>query len=411
MATIRPFRAVRPSRGLAERIAAPAYDVVRDEDLRQITDGNPYSFLHITRSEADFSEGSDPYSPEVYKKSGENAESFIEKGYMSEDDRDMYYIYRMTMNGKSTTGIAATASIDEYADGTIKKHEVILREKLTDRISHFYECGFDTEPVLLTYRSDGTIEKLAGIYAGENKPEYSFEKGGVFHELWPVADENMVKKMTDYFHNVPCLYIADGHHRSASAYEVGERKRKENPGYSGDENFNYFMATVFPGNELTIMPYNRAVRDLAGLAPDEFLEKVKEAGFTVEKADGPFDPAEKYEIGMGVRGSWYRLRAGESLRSDDIVRNLDVSILQDNLLDPVLGIKDPSDDDRIDFFGGGIDAASLAEKTAGSFDIVFTMYPVGIEEIMGVADIGGIMPPKSTWVVPKPLSGLFMYRL
>ncbi|MCI2062361.1 MAG: DUF1015 family protein [Eubacteriaceae bacterium] len=412
MAVFIPFRAVRPNVELADKVAAPPYDVVDGEEARRIADADPYSFLHITRSEVDLPEDADPYAGAVYKKAKKNIEHYLSSSILFEETKPMYYIYRITADGISQTGIAGCVSIDEYNDGTIKKHEVTLLEKEVDRTTHFDVCGFDTEPVLLTYRHDARIDKMIGGFITGNHPEYSFtDANEVTHEVWVISDDNIISGLTGLFASVPDLYIADGHHRSASAASVGFKKREEHPGYDGSEDFNYFMAVLFPDDQLRILGYNRVIKGLDGNTEEEFLQKVRNMGFRVEEAEGAFVPQEKHIFGMCLEGKWYSLTAEERLAGDDIIGSLDVTILQKNILAPILGIFDPRADHRIDFVGGSEGPGRLQELTEGAYDVAFSLNPVLLEEIMTVADEGKIMPPKSTWFDPKPASGLFMHHI
>ncbi len=325
----------------------------------------------------------------------------------------MLYIYRQTMNGNTQTGIVGCVSVDDYQNNVIKKHELTRVEKEQDRIRHFDVCNCNTEPIFLTYRDHAKINALVDGIVSNNRPEYDFVgKDGVRHQLWPVQDNNVISGLTALFGTIPALYIADGHHRSASACRVGLKRREEKPEYTGEEEFNYFMAVIFPDSELRVFDYNRVVKDTAGNTPKELFEKITNAGFTVEKiGKEAYRPEAKGNFGMYLEGNWYKLTAKEEIIPDDIIGALDVSVLQENLLGPILKIKDPRTDDRIDFVGGIRGLKELERRAESDMKIAFSVHPVEISDLMDVADDGKVMPPKSTWFEPKLGSGLFMHRL
>lgn len=413
MAVFKPFSAVRPKKEYAEKVAALPYDVMNSEEARETVKGNPYSFLHVDKAEIDLPENTYIYDPSVYLKAKENLEALSEKGICIKDEKPCFYIYRQIMNGRSQTGLAGCAGIDDYINGVIKKHELTREDKEQDRIRHVDICNANTGPIFLTYRSKDEINKLISAWQEENEPVYDFfDESGVRQTVWVIDDENVNAKLTKAFVETEALYIADGHHRCASAVKVGLKRREENPGYSGNEEFNFFLAVAFPADELAIMDYNRVVKDLNGLTPEEFI-KAAEEKFTVKKEGSePYKPENLHTFGMYLENEWYSLTAKEgTFDENNPVEALDVSILQKNLLEPVLGIDDPRTSERIDFVGGirGVKVlGERAEKTGGT---AFSVYPVSVSELMNIADAEMIMPPKSTWFEPKLLSGLLIHSL
>jgi uncharacterized protein (DUF1015 family) len=409
---MRPFAAVRPSGEKAPQVIALPYDVMNREEAAEMAAGNPCSFLHVTRAEIDLPQ-EDAYSPAVYEKGRDNLESLVRQGVLCADQHPSFYIYRQEMDGREQTGVVGCVSIDEYENGQIKKHELTRIEKEQDRIRHFDTCNANTEPVFLTYRQNETLQRLITQCTENREPAYDFHTGdGIGHTLWAVSSPEMVVAIQEAFAEVPALYIADGHHRSASAYEVGKRRRQQHPDYTGEEEFNYFMAVAFPDCDLKIFDYNRVVRDLAGNTREAFLEKVCRAGFALEeKGTEIYRPQEPREFSMYLDGVWYSLKAQAEIIPDDVIGALDVSILQNSLLEPVLGIKDPRTDDRIDFVGGIRGLGELKRRADSDMKLAFAVYPVTMEELMHIADCGEIMPPKSTWFEPKLGSGLFIHRL
>jgi uncharacterized protein (DUF1015 family) len=381
-------------------------------EAKAMAEGNAYSFLHVTRAEIDLPDGVGDYDARVYLKSKENLESFLQNGIFFRENKPKFYIYSQTMEGRTQTGLVGCVSIDAYEKGDIKRHEHTRVEKEEDRIRHFDACNANTEPVLLTYRADAAIKRLTDGLTGANPPEYDFlGDDGVGHALWAVDDDTSAGALASAFGKVDFLYIADGHHRSASAYRVGIQRRGENPGFDGSEEFNFFMAVAFPDNELRIFDYNRVVKDLAGLTPGEFLSET-EKRFTVEDLGGKrYVPDGKHCMGMFLGDSWYALRARDSvIPKDDVIGALDVSILQDCLLGPVLGIREPRTDRRIDFIGGIRGLSELERRVRGDMSVAFALHPVSVGELLSVADSGLIMPPKSTWFEPKLGSGLFVHE-
>lgn len=412
MPKITPFQSVRPNPSLADRIAALPYDVYNREESCIEVKKEPLSFLKIDRAETQFDNSVDTYDDRVYEKARETLDEMIADGSFLMDEKPCFYVYELTMNGRSQTGIVACSSIDDYVNGTIRKHENTREEKEIDRINHVDRTNAQTGPIFLVYRS---VEEINRIIRKEKEktPVYDFTSpDGITHRAWVISDSNVIEKMEQAFAAVPTTYIADGHHRCASAVKVGLKRRKEHPDYTGQEEFNHFLSVLFPDDQLYIMPYNRVVKDLAGMKKEEFLEAVRKAGFTVSYlGDTPFAPEEKGTFGMYLNDGWYRLTADKSLVVNDPVEGLDVSILQNNLLRPILKIADPRTDKRIDFVGGIRGLSELEKRVAEDCTVAFSMYATSIQELLDVADAGLLMPPKSTWFEPKLRSGLFIHRL
>ncbi|MDR2296019.1 MAG: DUF1015 family protein [Clostridiales Family XIII bacterium] len=412
MAILRPFRALRPKAALAERVLAPPYDVMDRAEAKAMAGENAYSFLRVTRAEIELPDGTDAYDARVYERSKENLDGFVRDGVLFREEAPRLYIYRQTMDGRTQTGLVGCVSIDAYESGDIKRHELTRVEKEADRIRHFDVCDANTEPVFLTYRAHARIDALTGDFARTHAPAYDFVSAdGVGHALW-VTDDEVRDALVRAFAEVDALYIADGHHRSASAYRVGEKRRGAHPGFDGSEEFNYFMAVAFPDGDLRIFDYNRVVRDLNGLSVAAFLAEV-EKRFAVEACGtAPRTPREARCFGMFLADTWYALRAREDIvPKRDIIGALDVSILQNGLLAPVLGIGDPRTDGRIDFVGGIRGFAELERRVRTDMAVAFSLYPVSVAALLAVADGGLVMPPKSTWFEPKLGSGLFVHTL
>lgn len=413
MAIVRPFRAVRPAKEYADKVISLPYDVMNREEASQMAESNPYSFLHICRSEIDLPHVENPYTEPVYKKAKKNIEDMLTNEILIRDAEPLLYIYKQIMDGRSQVGIVGCVSIDEYQNNTIKKHEFTRVEKELDRINHFDYCNTNTEPVFLTYRDDKRLRTLIEGWMNGHAPEYDFvTNDGIGHTLWAITDLSAVSALTELFGEIDSLYIADGHHRSASAVKVGLKRREEHPDYTGEEEFNYFMAVIFPDADLKIFDYNRVVKDLNGYSTEEFLQKVSEK-FEVEAvAKGPYSPEAKHIYAMYLKDQWYKLTAKEEIIcEDDVIQRLDVSILQHNLLHPVLGIEDPRTDKRIDFVGGIRGLQELERRVSKDMAVAFALYPVSISDLIAVSDQGMVMPPKSTWFEPKLGSGLFMHEL
>lgn len=413
MAIIKPFKAYRPVKELASKIAALPYDVMNTEEAREMVEENEYSFLHVDRGEINFPGKVNIYSEEVYKKSREILDEMIEKKYYIQDENQCFYIYRQTMNGKSQIGLVMCASVDDYINNIIKKHEKTRADKERDRINHVDYCDAHTGPIFLTYRENYGISKIIDESIKE-EPVYDFiSEDGNGHTVWVINDEEKINKLTHLFKDVKYMYIADGHHRTKSAVEVCLKRRKENPNYNGTEGFNYFLAIAYPDSELEVLDYNRTVKDLNGLSKEAFFKAVEEK-FTVEKTlnNERFKPDSKHTFGMYIDKEWYKLEAKEgSFDENDPTDRLDVSILQNNLLSPILGIDDPTKSDRIEFIGGIRGLKELEKRANNDMRVSFAMYATTIEDIMSIADAGKIMPPKSTWFEPKPRSGLFVHKL
>ncbi|WP_195954581.1 DUF1015 domain-containing protein [Clostridium tertium] len=410
MAVIRPFKGIRPIKELANKIAALPYDVMDSDEASEMVKGNPYSFLHVDKAEIDLPNDIDAYDDRVYEKAKENLDKMIEKGYYIEDEKPKFYIYRQVMKGRSQVGLVGCASIDDYTNNIIKKHELTREDKEIDRINHVYKCEAHTGPIFLTYRANKNISNIINEWM-KKEPVYDFKsEDGVSHTVWIIEDECIVNKISELFKSVEYLYIADGHHRSASAVKVGHIKRAENEEYTGDEEFNYFLSISYPDSELEVLDYNRTVKDLNGLSKEEFLNKVSE-NFIVTKSNEQVKPKEKHTFGMYLEKQWYLLEARNGIfNPDDPVDQLDVSILQNNLLKPILGIDDPRKSKRIKFVGGIRGLRELERRADTDMKVSFSMYATTTDDIMDIADSGRIMPPKSTWFEPKPRSGLFIHK-
>ncbi|MDP4146171.1 MAG: DUF1015 family protein [Bacillota bacterium] len=412
MAILKPFKAVRPREDLAQEVAALPYDVMNSNEAREMVQGKPHSFLHVDKAEIDLDENINIYDTKVYEKAKENLYNMIKDGVLVQDDKPQLYIYRQIMNGKVQTGVVGCTSIDDYINNVIKKHEYTRADKEKDRINHVDYCDANTGPIFLTYRAEDEIDAIISAYT-KREPVYDFvEDDGVTHVVWVIEEEDIVNKLCLLFSKVESLYIADGHHRTASAVKVGLMRRDQKPDYDGTEEFNFFLSVLFPDNQLKIMDYNRVVKDLNGLTEEEVLAKVSEK-FEVELVGTEqFKPANKGEYGMYLTDKWYKLVAKDgTYDSEDHVASLDVSILQNNLLAPVLGIDDPRVSDRIDFVGGIRGLKELEKRVKEGMAVAFALYPTFVSELMNIADVGEVMPPKSTWFEPKLRSGLFIHLL
>lgn len=410
MAEIRAFRGIRPAAGKEADIAALPYDVYNREEARRAVEGRPLSFLRIDRAETQLPEDTDIYAPEVYQKAKELLWGMVEDGDFVQDSAPCYYLYELTMNGRSQTGIVACASIDDYLNGVIKKHENTRREKEEDRVRHVDTCDAQTGPIFLAYRNQEVLKKLVAEVKEEQVLFDFTSEDGIRHRGWKIADTEKIRAVYEAFHQMNALYIADGHHRAASAVRVGVKRREEHPGYTGEEEFNYFLSVIFPDDELMIMDYNRVVRDLNGLTPEEFLDRVQQV-FKVEALTGAEHPKKKGQVTLFLEERWYLLTLKPEYENSDPVEGLDVSILQKQILEPVLGIQDPKTDKRIDFVGGIRGLSELERRVHTDMKVAFAMYPTSIGELFAVADAGRLMPPKSTWFEPKLRSGLFIHPL
>lgn len=411
MAAVKPFICIRPAKENAAKVASLPYDVYNRKEACAAVAGNPVSFLNIDRAETQFSDDVDTYADCVYEKARELLDTQIAEGVYVTDAGDHYYLYELTMDGRSQTGIVACSSIDDYVNGVVKKHENTREDKELDRIRHVDTVNAQTGPIFLAYRQNETLKAI--VAEEKAKPVlYDFvSDDGIRHRVWKIDDPAQTAAIEAAFAAIPATYIADGHHRAASAVKVGLKRRAENPGYTGEEPFNYFLSVLFPDEELMILPYNRVVKDLNGMSREQFFEAVKEKFELEEIGKEPYAPAEKGTFGMYLDNTWYALKVLPQYRSADPVKGLDVSILQDQLLGPVLGIGDPRTDKRIDFIGGIRGLKELERRVREDMEIAFSMYPTSIEELLAVADAGLLMPPKSTWFEPKLRSGLFIHKL
>ena len=417
MADIRSFAAVRPARGLEKEIAALPYDVYSRTEARNYVDNHPGSFLSIDRAETTLPEGIDIYSQEVYDQASSRLREWIKNGRFVQDAAPCYYIYAQSMGDRTQTGIVACASIDDYQNNVIKKHENTRADKEQDRISHVDACSAQTGPIFLCYRKSDVIEEIVKKAIAE-KPVCDFlSEGDVRNRVWIISDPEDCTRIRAAFADMDRIYIADGHHRCASAVRVGQLRREHTPGFTGEEEFNFFLSVLFPENQLKIMDYNRVVHDLNGFTPEEFLEKTGQICeiLTPQAASSretvPAVPSAKGQVGMYLDGRWHLLRFRPEFLSDDPVAGLDVSILQDRILSPLLGITDPKTDSRIEFVGGIRGTKELEKKADAAHGAAFLMYPTSIGELFAVADAGLLMPPKSTWFEPKLLSGLFLHLI
>ena len=411
MAQIRPFRAYRPCQGMEERIAALPYDVYNRAEACEVVKKNPESFLAVDRAETQFGEEVDTYADCVYEKADQMLREKIQEGKFVQDPTPCFYLYELTMDGHSQTGVVGCASIDDYRNNVIKKHENTRADKEEDRIRHVDTCSMQTGPIFLAYRAKEDLKEKIGELK-KQAPVYDFvSEDGIGHRVWVIDNDADVAMIEETFGKIPAIYIADGHHRCASAVKVGLKRREQYPDYTGEEEFNYFLSVIFPDEELRILDYNRVVKDLNGMDAAAFLTRIGEY-FTVEKkGQAPYRPTKKGMFGMYLEDEWYCLVAKEEIKSEDAVEGLDVSLLQNYLLDPILGIIDPKTDKRIDFVGGIRGLGELERRVHADMKVAFSMYPTSIAELFAVADAGRLMPPKSTWFEPKLRSGLFLHEI
>lgn len=411
MSIIRAFRAVRPKKEYAAQVAALPYDVMNSAEARVKVQGNPLSFIHVDKAEVDLPEGIDLYSDAVYAKAAENLQKLSDEGVCFTEDAPKLYIYRQQWNGVCQTGIVGCASVDDYLNGVIKRHELTRADKEEDRIRHVDTCDANTGPIFLAYRRSGAIDAVIDKVTAL-APEYDFvSEGNVKNTVWVIDDAADIAAVTDGFRAVESLYIADGHHRAASAVKVALKRREANPGYTGEEEFNFFLAVYFRADELKILDYNRLLKDTNGLSDEELFGRLGEV-FAMEKSDKPVKPAARHTFGMFYKEQWYALTLKEGLADEsDAVGSLDVSLLQKLVNEPIFGIGDPRTDKRIDFVGGIRGLSELEKRCREDMALAFSMYPTSLDELMAIADAGEIMPPKSTWFEPKLLSGLFIHRL
>ncbi|SHK19107.1 DUF1015 domain-containing protein [Hespellia stercorisuis] len=454
MTTIKPFAAIRPRADAAARIAALPYDVYNRREAKEIVAGNPLSFLKIDRAETQFPDDTDMYSQQIYDKARDTLHEMMNDGYFVRDKEDCFYIYELTMPLTDTaaittaasvstaaittgtasaaaaavsgavprpdrfppsvitqTGLVATASIDDYLNGTIKKHENTRAEKELDRIRHVDTCSAQTGPIFLAYRENRQINEIVSCIKSQTPVHDFISEDQIHHRVWLVSSPDSIHDIIDIFAGIPNVYIADGHHRAASAVKVGQMRRQMHPDFNGSEDFNYFLSVLFPAPQLHIFDYNRIVKDLNGHSVSDFMALLARDFEVASMGSSPFAPSEKGQFGMYVQGTWYRLTAGAHILSDDPVDGLDVSILQNALLEPLLGIHDPKTDDRIAFVGGIRGLTELSSTVdAADTGVAFSMYPTSMDELLAVADAGRLMPPKSTWFEPKLRSGLFIHE-
>ncbi len=414
MAKVKPFKGIRPPKELVEKIESRPYDVLNSEEARAEAGDNEMSLYHIIKPEIDFTPDTSEYDPRVYEKAAENFQKFQDKGWLKQDEKEQYYIYAQTMNGKTQYGLVVGAFVDDYLNGVIKKHELTRRDKEEDRMKHVRVNNANIEPVFFAYPDNAVLDALIGKYKA-TEPEYDFIApiDGFRHQLWIVSDDNDIKTVTDEFEKMPYLYIADGHHRSAAAALVGAEKAKLNPNHTGTEEYNYFMAVCFQASQLTILDYNRVVKDLNGMSSEEFLNALT-TNFTVEdKGTEIYKPAKLHEFSLYLDSHWYSLTAKDgTYDNNDPIGVLDVDISSRLILDDILGIKDLRSDKRIDFVGGLRGLGELKRRVdSGEMRMALALYPVSMQQIMDIADSGKIMPPKATWFEPKLRSGLIIHKL
>jgi len=414
MARIKPFKGLRPPKDLVEQVESRPYDVLDSEEARAEAGTNEKSLYHIIKPEIDFPVGTSEYDPRVYEKAAENFRKFQEKGWLVEDEEEMYYIYAQTMKGKTQYGLVVGAWVEDYMNGVIKKHELTRRDKEEDRMKHVRVNDANLEPVFFAYPDNAVIDALVARYTA-GAPEYDFVApvDGFRHQLWLVKDKEDIRVITETFAGIPYLYIADGHHRSAAAALVGAEKARQNPNHRGDEEYNYFMAVCFPASQLTILDYNRVVKDLNGLSSEEFLAALSKH-FTVTKMGKEEYRAQKlHEFSLYLDGEWYKVEMKPGLVDEnDPIGSLDVSVSSIYILDEILGIKDLRSDKRIDFVGGLRGLGELKRRVdSGEMRVALALYPVSMQQIMNIADSGNIMPPKATWFEPKLRSGLIVHKL
>lgn len=411
MVKLTSFKAYRPRKDLAHKVAALPYDVMSTEEARVMVKDNMYSFLHVDKAEIDLEKDVNIYDKRVYEKARDNLNGFIKNAILIQDSKPAIYVYRLIMEGRAQTGVVACASIDDYANNIIKKHEKTREDKEIDRIKHVNICNAHTGPIFLIYRENEDIDSIVAV-ATKEEPVYDFiSEDGIEHIVWVINNKEMINKLISSFDNIPNAYIADGHHRAFSAATVGLMRREQVKGRIGEENYDYFLSVLFPSSHLKIMDYNRLVKDTNNLTVKELLKKISEK-FTVESYEGSFKPYERHTFGMYVEGKWYKLKVKDgTFNSENHLESLDVSILQDNLLSPILGITNPRKDDRIEFIGGIRGVRELANKADEYNGVSFAMYPTTINELMDISDLNETMPPKSTWFEPKPRSGLFIHEL
>ncbi len=414
MAILKPFRGLRPPQNIVEKLASRPYDVLNSKEARQEAQGNPYSLLHIIKPEIDLPEEISLYSDAVYQKASENFKKFKEKGWLLKDNEDYLYIYAQTMNGKTQYGLVGCASIDDYFNNVIKKHELTRKDKEEDRKKHVRITNANMEPVFFTYPKKEELDNIVKDFVTNNNPVYDFTADDGFgHHFWVIKDKNLIERIVKLFGEIPSTYVADGHHRTAAAALVGKELRELNPNHTGKEEYNFFLAVHFPSDQLTIIDYNRVIKDLNGLSNDEFITRLSK-GFDIEpKGKDMFKPLKLHEFSMYLNGNWYKLTAKEGTYDDnDPIGVLDVTVLTKQVLEPVLDIHDLRTDKRIDFVGGIRGLGELKKRVdSGEMAVAFALYPVSMDQLIRIADSGKIMPPKTTWFEPKLRSGLVIHEL
>lgn len=412
MTLIRPFKGLRPKAEYAKDVVAPPYDVLNTQEARERAQGRPWSFLHISKPEIDCPEGTDPFDDSVYSRGADNLSKMLKEKILVQDSTPCYYVYRLVMGGHTQTGLVAAASVQDYDTNRIRKHEFTRPDKEDDRVKLIDALNAQTGPVFLTYRNDAQVDAIIeDVVSG--KPEYDLTaEGGVQHTFWKISDQSINKSLTEIFDAMNCLYIADGHHRSAAASRVAAMHCKDNPKHTGDEEYNYFLSVLFPDNQMHILDYNRVIRDLNGLDKNELLERIRER-FQLTESDQAVHPSSVGEFGLYLQGQWYCLKIlPEFIPQDDPVASLDVRLLADHLIEPLFGISDPRTDKRIDFVGGIRGLNELEKRVdSGEMAIAFSLYPTRLDDLMKVADANEVMPPKSTWFEPKLADGLISYVL
>ena len=412
MTLIRPFRGLRPKSEFAKEVVAPPYDVLNSAEAREQAEGRPWSFLHISKPEIDLPEGTDPFDEAVYSKGADNLARMIKEEILVQDPEPCYYVYRLIMGDHEQTGLVAVASVQDYDSNRIRKHEFTRPAKENDRVKQIDALNTQTGPVFLAYRNDAQVDDIICGVVAETPDCDLTASGGVQHSLWKISDHSINQKLTGLFDAMECLYIADGHHRSAAASRVATLRSKNNENHTGNEDYNYFLSVIFPDNQMHILDYNRVVCDLNGLEKNAFLKQVSEC-FQVEESDQAVRPSKAGEFGLYIEGQWYRLNISPDLiPDDDPVARLDVSLLADHLIEPVLGISDPRTDSRIDFVGGIRGLKELEKRVdSGEMAVAFSMFPTSMADLMSVADANSVMPPKSTWFEPKLADGLVSHVL
>jgi uncharacterized protein (DUF1015 family) len=413
MAILKPFRGIRPKKELVKNIACRPYDVLNEQEAREETKGDPNSFYHVIKPEIDFPDDFDHYSPAIYKKGKENFERMLKEGIFSKDDKEYYYIYAQTMNGRKQYGIVGCAAVDDYVNDVIKKHELTRPDKEEDRKNHVRTSSLNYEPVFFAYPQVNTLDDVVSAVI-KNVPEYDFvSDDGIGHTFWIVKDDTAINTITTEFAKLKNTYVADGHHRTAAAALVGKERRENNPNHTGKEEYNYFLAVHFPDNQLQIMDYNRVIKDLNGLSASQFIDKLKESFIVEERGHAEYRPSQLHELSMYLEGKWYKLNAKSGTYNDnDPIGVLDVTILSDKVLAPVLNIVDLRKDKRIDFVGGLRGLGELKKRVdSGEMKVAFALYPVTMKQLIDIADNNLIMPPKVTWFEPKLRSGLVLHSL